>query len=237
MSNILKSVKQKFLNAFDSISLKVALLVQALTIGMINLGTELVSLVSGQPGTYFYPFFYDFSIGVIFSLLVPYINIFSVIESLGIIAGLSLIVFPWFLTGAFIGYRYGQHGARGIQLAFFLPFLIILFVILQIIISMMLTSLLTNPASLLSYIEQIIYILLALTITLIFPAILTLLPGLIGHSIGKRFSMVSVPSFITHFQQKRSFELVSDPEYRKYLDSPPEIHIYQPHYQLGEKRI
>ncbi|MHA1912441.1 MAG: hypothetical protein ACTSYA_12190 [Candidatus Kariarchaeaceae archaeon] len=237
MSNLLKSIKHQFLNAFDSISLKVALLIQALTIGMINLGSELVYLVSGQPRTYFYPFFYDFSIGVIFSLLVPYINMLAIIESLGIVVGLSLVIIPWFLTGAYIGYKYGQHGARGIRLAFFLPFLIILFVFLQIIISSMLTSLLTNPALLLGHIEQLIIIVLALALTLIIPALLTLFPGLVGHSIGKRFSIVSVPSFITHFQQKRSFELVSDPEYRKYMDSPPSINVYQTHYGLGEKRI
>jgi hypothetical protein len=236
VKNIPKSIKHKFLNAFDSISLKVALLVQALTIAMINLGTELVSLISGQPRTYFYPFLYDFSIGVIFSLLVPYINTLSLIESLGLFVGLSLIVIPWFLTGAFIGYRYGQHGVRGIRLAFFLPFLIILFIFLQITIAAMLAILLTDPASVVLYLTQILIIVLALALTLLIPAALTLVPGLIGHSIGKRFAVVSVPTFITHFQQKRSFELVSDPEYRKYMDSPPPINNAQIYHSFGEER-
>ena len=71
---------------------------------------------------------------------------------------------------------------------------------------------------------------------MIIPVVLTLVPGLIGHSIGKRFSVVSVPTFITHFQQKRSFEKVSDLEYRKYMDPPPVIY-YAPMVQnYGEKR-
>ena len=162
VKKILKSIKHKFLNSFDSITLKVALLVQALTIAMINLGSELIFLVSGQPKGYFAPFFFDFSIGVIFSLLVPYINTLSIIESIGVFVGLSLIVIPWFLAGAYVGYRYGQHGVRGIRLAFFLPFLIILFIVLQITISGVLTALLTNPALIMAQLGTIVVIIFRL---------------------------------------------------------------------------